>query len=254
MIYFIAAKGTNKVKIGYTSGDPTNRLKSLQTGSSEPLEIIAAIPGTMADEKSLHAQFDHLRIPGGGQEWFRRDPALEASICALRVAIGSQADTPDREVKRSGDMVVKECTATVRKVTVGRSNLTQTMVRQLPQKCPINLARFSDGVRTACEQNWDKIEFYDYIEGNIWGWCEWGNDLADCATTLKQIIFSHNARLYAFLYNPRLGFGLWDVMLAREQDKIHPDWLWTQMQNLCETFDRLFPTHLESEEWGQIIL
>lgn len=61
------------VKIGFTRGDAVERVKTLQTSSPEPLEIIATFPGTMDDERALHARFERLRASG---EWFRREGDL----------------------------------------------------------------------------------------------------------------------------------------------------------------------------------
>ena len=67
-IYFIQAGGpTGPIKIGWAI-DPEERLKQLQSGNDRVLEIIGTIPGTVRDEKALHAKFSSDRIKG---EWFR---------------------------------------------------------------------------------------------------------------------------------------------------------------------------------------
>jgi hypothetical protein len=70
-IYFIS--DGDRVKIGYTARNPHRRLKQLQTGSSRRLYLLAAMPGTMADERALHERFASLRVSG---EWFAIEPAL----------------------------------------------------------------------------------------------------------------------------------------------------------------------------------
>lgn len=67
MIYFIEAVGANRVKIGFTEGEPEARLKALQTGCPHPLRLLVAFPGAQSVEKQLHEQFANLRTQG---EWF----------------------------------------------------------------------------------------------------------------------------------------------------------------------------------------
>lgn len=59
-------------KFGY-SQDPQGRLRSLQTGSADPLFLVETVAVPEAGsarhfERSLHAEFSHLRVRG---EWFR---------------------------------------------------------------------------------------------------------------------------------------------------------------------------------------
>ncbi|MEM6471699.1 MAG: GIY-YIG nuclease family protein [Planctomycetota bacterium] len=68
MIYFIQPKYGGLIKIGYTSKDPVERLRELQTGSSQELELLMTEPGTLGDEKKLHDEFRNYRVRG---EWFR---------------------------------------------------------------------------------------------------------------------------------------------------------------------------------------
>ena len=66
-IYFIAEKdedgGDISIKIGYSS-KPSRRKRSLQTGNSKKLVTLLTIPGTEAQEKSLHAILSKHRIRG----------------------------------------------------------------------------------------------------------------------------------------------------------------------------------------------
>lgn len=68
VVYFIEAIGANRLKIGYTVGEPEKRLKELQTGCPHKLRLVHAIGGEQSDERELHAVFAHLRENG---EWFR---------------------------------------------------------------------------------------------------------------------------------------------------------------------------------------
>lgn len=65
-IYFIADED-GYIKIGHAS-HPQSRLRSLQTASRQELQLLATTPGTMADEKALHAKFSDDHVRG---EWFR---------------------------------------------------------------------------------------------------------------------------------------------------------------------------------------
>lgn len=76
-VYFIAASGTGNVKIGFSADDPNKRLRSLQTGCPNELELLYSEPGAVADEKAYHALFAHLRVRG---EWFRDDTELRAFL------------------------------------------------------------------------------------------------------------------------------------------------------------------------------
>lgn len=80
MIYFIQGQKSARVKIGYAK-DPQKRLKAMQTGSSEKLEIILTLQAhwicqgcTDLDiEQYLHWRFKKLRTDG---EWFQYDGEL----------------------------------------------------------------------------------------------------------------------------------------------------------------------------------
>lgn len=88
-VYFIACTETNRVKIGFTRGDPIARLRALQTGSAGQLRLMCARPGTPEMERDLHHRFRECNIHG---EWFQPNDELvkhmlsivfvEASYCA----------------------------------------------------------------------------------------------------------------------------------------------------------------------------
>lgn len=77
MIYFAHAVGTDLVKIGFTAGDPAKRLKELQTGCPQRLELLAAIDGTEADEERWHKDFERDRAHG---EWFKLTPRMTLAV------------------------------------------------------------------------------------------------------------------------------------------------------------------------------
>ena len=74
--YFIQQVSGGPIKIG-SATDPHARLATLQTGSPQPLRLLAAIDGGERKERAMHHQFSHLRIAG---EWFRPAPELLALI------------------------------------------------------------------------------------------------------------------------------------------------------------------------------
>lgn len=78
-VYFIS--NGNAIKIGYTKNEVSKRLKQLQTGSSDKLEIVYILENsTMDTEKYLHKYFNEqnnvllewydLKVV---KEWIRRD-------------------------------------------------------------------------------------------------------------------------------------------------------------------------------------
>lgn len=73
MIYFIQDTTVLNIKIGFTDGDPADRLKALQTGSPAPLVLLYTMRGDMDLERRLHERFASARVHG---EWFRPAPAL----------------------------------------------------------------------------------------------------------------------------------------------------------------------------------
>lgn len=65
-VYFIRCD--DKVKIGFTDGDPGVRLLQLQTGNPEGLALLAVIPNcTMSVEKIYHRALKQHLVRG---EWF----------------------------------------------------------------------------------------------------------------------------------------------------------------------------------------
>jgi hypothetical protein len=80
-VYFI--RFGNRVKIGFST-QPQVRL-----GNIPHDEVLAVIPGTLADERALHRRFAHLRemLPGKGEgprEWFRIAPDLVQYIAEAK--------------------------------------------------------------------------------------------------------------------------------------------------------------------------
>lgn len=71
MIYFVRAKGTELVKIGFTESGCKKRLRGLSTGSPMELLLEAEIDGCEIKERFLHSQCIGNHEHG---EWFRLSP------------------------------------------------------------------------------------------------------------------------------------------------------------------------------------
>lgn len=82
-VYFIRAVDSGRVKIGFTIGNPWDRLDALQTGNHEPLRLHASIQGSPKKERALHERFHHIRERG---EWFVPTPELVAYMDGVRDA------------------------------------------------------------------------------------------------------------------------------------------------------------------------
>jgi hypothetical protein len=72
-VYAIREKGTGNIKLGI-SVDPERRLRDLQTGNSNELELVAYVKAKnrFADETALHKKASGHHIRG---EWFSQDAA-----------------------------------------------------------------------------------------------------------------------------------------------------------------------------------
>ncbi len=76
VIYFIQSEHGGPVKIG-RADDLAKRLVGLQTSRPDKLVVLAAAPGTIAQEKELHRHFAEIREKG---EWFTASPNLMALV------------------------------------------------------------------------------------------------------------------------------------------------------------------------------
>ena len=72
MIYFIEQEG-RFVKIGYTDGDPCERLSAMQIGNPHELKLRVVMEGSERDERTLHDEFEAYRVRG---EWFVMSPDI----------------------------------------------------------------------------------------------------------------------------------------------------------------------------------
>jgi hypothetical protein len=74
-IYFIS--DGSHIKIGYTDGSPSTRLKSLQTGNPSALTLLGQHEGGTDVELGLHERFSDQRVHG---EWFKPSSRLTEYI------------------------------------------------------------------------------------------------------------------------------------------------------------------------------
>ena len=77
LVYLLRAG--NRYKIGYTTSAVEQRIKSLQTGNPLKIELLGTMPGTLKDERMLHAKYHAYRVEG---EWFTLPQAAVDEILA----------------------------------------------------------------------------------------------------------------------------------------------------------------------------
>jgi len=85
IVYFVGFNGF--VKIGF-SVNVERRIRDLQKGAPYRLEVYAAIPGSLNDEKQLHRRFIRHRTDIG--EWFHYSDEIKAYINSFRVAVAAE--------------------------------------------------------------------------------------------------------------------------------------------------------------------
>jgi hypothetical protein len=71
-IYLIRQGGTDYYKIGLSRNPVEQRLKSLQTGCPNELEIVDVFTTEYGFvlERSIQRAYEHKKVFGGGDEWF----------------------------------------------------------------------------------------------------------------------------------------------------------------------------------------
>jgi len=105
-VYVLKAQGKDLFKIGYTTGNPVDRLKTLQTGCPFRLQLHRVLerPDAADLEKQLHAEFADERTHG---EWFaieaqQLDKRMSGHDPALSKAAARAARTPhDHDVDQT---------------------------------------------------------------------------------------------------------------------------------------------------------
>jgi hypothetical protein len=92
VVYFV--RSGDSIKIGHATNFK-DRLRTLQTGNENPLEVLAAVAGL--NEYEIHQRFAHLRTRG---EWFKAEPELLEFIVKLKMEApepkkGPRKDEPE---------------------------------------------------------------------------------------------------------------------------------------------------------------
>lgn len=77
---YVVASSAGLYKIGF-SNDPRRRLSMLRTSSPERLTLLGAVPGTVEQERELHAL---LRPWRAAREWFKPCRAMQPLLDGLR--------------------------------------------------------------------------------------------------------------------------------------------------------------------------
>lgn len=78
-LYFAHARGTDRVKIGFTQGDVLVRLRGIQTGCPYPLDLLATLRTWKLEERHYHGIFTRDRVMAFA-EWFTTGPEVMHAI------------------------------------------------------------------------------------------------------------------------------------------------------------------------------
>ena len=79
-VYFLHDAAGGFVKIGFTAGEVSARVKDLQVASAHELVLFGSIDGDESIEFELHERFKAHRVRG---EWFRASPEVLAAITLM---------------------------------------------------------------------------------------------------------------------------------------------------------------------------
>lgn len=149
MIYFIQKGESGSIKIGYTRSDERSsidsRLRTLQVGSDEPLNLLAAVPGGPALERKLHSAFASGRLTG---EWFR--PSRELLRVIYVYQEHPEFDPFDLKVKlpQAGNRSVrKRANKLALERGIANGSITVTHVSPAPAKRKRRLKSGLDGAK-----------------------------------------------------------------------------------------------------------
>lgn len=88
-VYFLEATGADRIKIGWTAGDPKSRIAGMVTACPFPLKLLATLVGTVEGEKWLHAKCKSAHAHG---EWFHATDDLRALVGVLACMPGYCTD------------------------------------------------------------------------------------------------------------------------------------------------------------------
>lgn len=105
-VYFATAGDdrTTFCKIGFSSGHPSERVKSLRTGCPYEMELAAFFEGDVSFERLLHETFSAIRMNG---EWFQYLGRLECFVDNLR-SHGTKRPVPAHSVEDAINGIILE--------------------------------------------------------------------------------------------------------------------------------------------------
>lgn len=125
-VYFLRPIGQcGPIKIG-CSFWPEDRLKSYQSWSPIPLELVASLPGDRTIEARFHAAFAHLH---SHHEWFRAEADLLRAIKAVRAGAFDLSSLPAPRALWAGRVVPREA--------VDSGRMTRRVYRLLKAGVPV---------------------------------------------------------------------------------------------------------------------
>lgn len=111
---YLIYNSSGHVKIG-VSLNPHKRLRTLQCGSSDALQLLLTIPGTRTLERRLHRRFHQRRVTG---EWFALTPDDYQAIQELRTQILTGELAPEKPPPEAQRLLVDVITTYRRTVVV----------------------------------------------------------------------------------------------------------------------------------------
>jgi DNA-binding XRE family transcriptional regulator len=125
---YLIVSSSGFYKVGFTKNDPRRRVSMLRTGTSDELELVGAVRGTIEDERELHRLLSPWRVT---REWFSPCPAIEYL---------SEVVTPIHAGK-----VVRHPLAVARR----KCGMTQAMLADALGVDRVTVARIETGVSTS---------------------------------------------------------------------------------------------------------
>ena len=102
-VYFVHAPEVRRTKIGWTAGNPVDRVNQLRTGSPVELVLCGVLPGTFQTEQQIHRGVGtkHRAV----REWFNDHELLDS----LRTSISREWPVENADVLDRWSAAVNEC-------------------------------------------------------------------------------------------------------------------------------------------------
>ena len=131
MIYFIQAGDRGHIKIGHIKDKKLNafinRLKNIQTGNPQELNVLLIIPGNTTVERKIHRMFDNCRCEGGGgTEWFKPTSELLEFIKSFNPDMIRRVDKLERDIENTENRLFADIASKVFRKTSGGQSIKKT--------------------------------------------------------------------------------------------------------------------------------